>query len=318
MTNPIEYFMSAEITMSDKLLEIMYFVIGLIAIYVAIRNLNDKSNDKRYGTFAFWLLLGLMFVIGKWIPPMYTGILMVLMVLSPILKQVKAGSEPSPTVEEMTKNYKKIGFKVFIPAVSIGAFALIAALFTTISPLFGMGVGVVVGIILLMIFSKDNKPSVFLNDGRRMLDIVGPLSMLPTLLAALGAVFTTAGVGDVISGIVSNIIPEGNVAIGIIVYAVGMALFTMVMGNAFAAITVMTVGIGAPFVLAHGADPVIIGSLALTCGYCGTLCTPMAANFNIVPVAVLEMKDDYGVIKNQVVIAGIMLVVQIIMMIVLS
>lgn len=243
---------------------------------------------------------------------------MVLMVLSPILKQVKAGSEPSPTVEEMTKNYKKIGFKVFIPAVSIGAFALIAALFTTISPLFGMGVGVVVGIILLMIFSKDNKPSVFLNDGRRMLDIVGPLSMLPTLLAALGAVFTTAGVGDVISGIVSNIIPEGNVAIGIIVYAVGMALFTMVMGNAFAAITVMTVGIGAPFVLAHGADPVIIGSLALTCGYCGTLCTPMAANFNIVPVAVLEMKDDYGVIKNQVVIAGIMLVVQIIMMIVLS
>ena len=243
---------------------------------------------------------------------------MVLMVLSPILKQGKAGSAPSPTVEEMTKNYKKIGFKVFIPAVSIGAFALIAALFTTISPLFGMGVGVVVGIILLMIFSKDNKPSVFLNDGRRMLDIVGPLSMLPTLLAALGAVFTTAGVGDVISGIVSNIIPEGNVAIGIIVYAVGMALFTMVMGNAFAAITVMTVGIGAPFVLAHGADPVIIGSLALTCGYCGTLCTPMAANFNIVPVAVLEMKDDYGVIKNQVVIAGIMLVVQIIMMIVLS
>ena len=104
MTNPIEYFMSAEITMSDKLLEIMYFVIGLIAIYVAIRNLNDKSNDKRYGTFAFWFLLGLMFVIGKWIPPMYTGILMVLMVLSPILKQVKAGSEPSPSVEEMTKN----------------------------------------------------------------------------------------------------------------------------------------------------------------------------------------------------------------------
>ena len=107
MTNPIEYFMSAEITLSDKLLEIMYFVIGLIAIYVAIRNLKDKTNEKRFGTFVFWFLLGLMFVIGKWIPPMYTGILMCLMVLSPILKQVKAGAEPSPTVEEMTKNYKK-------------------------------------------------------------------------------------------------------------------------------------------------------------------------------------------------------------------
>ena len=318
MMNPMEFFMSVDVSLSDKLLEILYFVIGLIAIYVAIRNLNDKTNEKRLGTFIFWFLLGLMFVIGKWIPPMFTGILMVLMVLSPIFKQVKAGNEPSPTPEEMQKKKKKIGYKVFVPALSIGAFALFAALFTTISPIFGMGVGVIVGIILLMIFSKDNTPKVFLNDGRRMLDILVPLGMVPTCLSALVAVFTTAGVGDVISSLVTNIIPEGNVAFGIIVYAVGMALFTMVMGNAFAAITVMTVGIGAPFVLAYGADPVIIGSLALTCGYCGTLCTPMAANFNIVPVAVLEMKDDYGVIKNQVLIAAIMLVVQIIMMIVLS
>lgn len=80
----------------------------------------------------------------------------------------------------------------------------------------------------------------------------------------------------------------------------------------------MTVGIGAPFVLAYGADPVIVGSLALTCGYCGTLCTPMAANFNMVPVAVLEMKDNNGVIKNQILIAVIMLVIQTVMMIILS
>ena len=66
------------------------------------------------------------------------------------------------------------------------------------------------------------------------------------------------------------------------------------MGNAFAAITVMAVGIGAPFVLAYGADPAAIGILALTCGYCGTLCTPMAANFNIVPVAMLDMKRPHG------------------------
>ena len=148
-----------------------------------------------------------------------------------------------------------------------------------------------------------------------MMDVVGPLSMLPMLLAALGAVFTAAGVGDVISSLVSNIIPAGNVTIGIIVYAIGMAVFTMIMGNAFAAITVMTVGIGAPFVLKYGADPVVIGSLALTCGYCGT---PMAANFNMVPVAILEMKDKNGVIKKQVLVAIIMLVVQIVMMIMMS
>ena len=50
-----------------------------------------------------------------------------------------------------------------------------------------------------------------------------------------------------------------------------MMLFTMIMGNAYAAITVMTEGIGYPFELAHGANPVVIGMLALTCGFCGTL-----------------------------------------------
>ena len=122
--------------------------------------------------------------------------------------------------------------------------------------------------------------------------------------------------GDVIARIVGGVIPEGNRTVGIIVFALGMMLFTMIMGNAFAAITVMTVGIGAPFVLSLGADPAVVGILALTCGYCGTLLTPMAANFNIVPVAMLQMKDRMGVIKNQVLPALVMIVVQIIYMLV--
>lgn len=317
MRDPIEYFMSAEVTLSDKLLEVLYLVIGLLCIYTAFANLKDKKNDKNIGTFIFWLMLGLMFVLGPWIPPLYTGILMVIMVLGPIFKQVKRGSEPEPTVEETQRNYRKVGMKVFVPALCIGVFALGFALFTSISPLVGMGVGVFVAVLILMGYSRENKPCIFLHDCRRMLDIVGPLSMLPTLLAALGSVFTSAGVGDVIAQLVSNIIPSGNIVVGIIVYAVGMAIFTMIMGNAFAAITVMTVGIGAPFVLSLGADPVVVGSLALTCGYCGTLCTPMAANFNMVPVAVLEMKDSNGVIKKQVLIGVIMLVLQIIYMIVM-
>ena len=182
----------------------------------------------------------------------------------------------------------------------------------------GVALGVLVAIILLMIMNRDNKPSTFLNDSERMLSTVGPLSMLPMLLACLGSVFTAAGVGDVISDLVSHIIPEGNVNAGIVVYAIGMMLFTMIMGNAYAAITVMTVGIGYPFVLAHGANPVVIGMLALTCGFCGTLCTPMAANFNTVPVALLDMKKPMGVIKNQVPVAIIMMVVQIVMMILLK
>jgi uncharacterized membrane protein len=43
--------------------------------------------------------------------------------------------------------------------------------------------------------------------------------------------------------------------------------------------------------------------------------TPMAANFNIVPVAILEMDDEYGVIKKQIVPALIMLAFQIVFMV---
>ena len=127
-------------------------------------------------------------------------------------------------------------------------------------------------------------------------------------------------VSAVATALVGGIIPKGNVTIGIIVFGVGMMLFMMIMGNAFAAITVMTVGIGGPFVLAYGANPVVIpaaiGILALPCGYCGTLCTPMAANFNIVPVAMLDMKDRMGVIKKQVLPAMVMIVVQIVYMLI--
>jgi len=162
---------------------------------------------------------------------------------------------------------------------------------------------------------KQNTMKVYLEDTRRMLDIVGKLIVLLTLLAILGSVFIATGIGTVISDIVGAIIPQGNMVVGIVVYCVGMALFTVIMGNAFAAITVMTVGIGVPFAMPLGADPVIVGSLALTCGYCGTLMTPMAANFNIVPVAILEMDDEYGIIKKQIVPALIMLAFQIVLMI---
>lgn len=311
----VTFFASADVTLSNKLLEVVYILIGIVCIYTGVLNARDQSNEKRPGSAAFWCILGVLLVLGKWIPDYVAGALLVAMCIPPIIKQVDKGKGGAPTVDEMEGNFNKIGMKIFAPSLAIGVFALIFALFTKISSLVGLTFGVVVGGILLMAFSRDNNPRVFLSDCRRMLDTVGPLSMLPTLLAGLGAVFTAAGVGDVISQIVSGIIPDGNVIVGIIVYAIGMAVFTMIMGNAYGAITVMTVGIGAPFVLSFGADPTIVGALALTCGFCGTLMTPMAANFNIVPVAILDMKDEYGVIKKQVPIALIMLVVQICYMI---
>ncbi|OLS02782.1 DUF979 domain-containing protein [Tissierella creatinophila] len=312
------FFTDPEILIGAKLLEVLYMIIGLVTIYTGVKNGMDEKNPSRTGTAIFWCSLGIVLAFGRLIPPIINGIIIIIMTIPSILNKVKVGKQNAPTQEEMEKSYDKIGMKIFIPALAIGVFAIIFALFTDMGALVGVGAGVFASIVILMIFSPNNKPGVFLRDSERLLSTVGPLSMLPMLLASLGAIFTAAGVGEVIASLVGNIIPQGNVNIGIIVYALGMMLFSMIMGNAFAAITVMTVGIGAPFVLAYGANPVVIGMVGLTAGYCGTLCTPMAANFNIVPVAMLEMKDRMGVIKNQIVPAGIIMIFQIVYMILLK
>ena len=300
-------------------LNVVWIIIGLITIYAGIKNLLDKENPSRVGTAVFWCSFGVVCGFGTWLPAKVSGALVLIMCLPPIFKKVKIGKVDNPTKEHTEQQFKKIGMKIFIPAFSVAVCSLFFALFSNMSSMVAITLGVVVAMILLIAYdSKQNKPVVFLKDSERFLGITGPLSMLPQLLGCLGGVFTAAGVGDVVAQLVEKIVPKGNVNIGIIVYAIGMVLFTMIMGNAFAAITVMTVGIGAPFVLAYGANPVVIGMLALTCGYCGTLLTPMAANFNILPVAILNMKDRWGAIKNQVLVAIIMLVFQICYMIVLK
>lgn len=312
----MSFFTSPEILLGDKLLEVLYIIMGLVLIYTGFRNINDKRNPHRYGSAFFWIILGVVIAGGRWIPALVNGILIFAMTIPAIAQKVSKGESRLPSKQYMEKMSDKLGMKIFIPALSIGVLAILFALFTKLGALVGVGVGVFVAMLILMFFSRDNRPTTFLDDAADMLGTVGPLSMLPMLLASLGAVFTSAGVGTVISNAVGTIVPEGNVDVGIIIYALGMVIFTIIMGNAFAAITVMTVGIGAPFVFSQGANPALIGMVALTCGFCGTLLTPMAANFNIVPVAMLEMKDKYGVIKNQLFVAIFMLVFQIVYMIV--
>ena len=313
----LAFFMDPSLDIWTKLLEVVYIIIGLITIYAGIKNLLDKENPARIGTAVFWCSFGIVCALGKWLPSKVSGLLVIIMIIPAIFKRVKPGKINAPKKEYTEKQFEKIGYKLFIPALCMGFMSIIFALLN-ISSLVGITVGVFVSMFLLFLYSKDNKPKVFLDDSERFLSAMGPLCMLPQLLGALGGIFTQAGVGDVIAGLVQKIVPEGNVNIGIIVFAIGMALFTMIMGNAFAAITVMTVGIGAPCVLAYGADPVVVGMIALTCGFCGTLLTPMAANFNIVPVVILDMKKRFGVIKNQVLVAFAMLLIQIIYMILLK
>ncbi|MCL2425677.1 MAG: DUF979 domain-containing protein [Oscillospiraceae bacterium] len=322
--SPFAWFGNPDINLGLKLLEIVFIIMGLICIYAAVKNAKDKENAASIGTAVFWGALGIVLATGRYLPPLINGLLIFTMAVPAVFRKVKIGKTNAPSSEQTKKQSDKIGMKIFLPAFSMGIFAILFALLfsnesalPTLSQaaLVGVSVGVIVAIVMLIVYDRKNTPDIFMKDSERFLSMIGPLCMLPMLLASLGAIFTAAGVGDVIATMVGGIIPYGNVPVGIIVYALGMVIFTMIMGNAFAAITVMTVGIGFPFVLAHGANPVVIGMLALTSGYCGTLMTPMAANFNIVPVAMLDMKSNYGVIKQQIYIALPVLLFQIVFMI---
>jgi uncharacterized membrane protein len=151
-----------------------------------------------------------------------------------------------------------------------------------------------------------------LHEGHRVLDALGWAALLPMLLATLGSVFAATGVGDAIAALVAPVIPTDSRIACLAAFALGMVLFTAIMGNAFAAFPVLMAGIGLPLLVQrHGAHPAVLGSIGMLTGYCGTLLTPMAANFNIVPVVLLELPDQYAVIRQQLPTAIGLLVVNV-------
>ena len=298
---------------SNMLLEIFYIIIGIMMLNTAVLTLRDKNHKAKIGTSLFWALLGIIFIFGPYIPSVVVGGILVVIAVLTLTKQVKPGTVKALDEKFGEEQAKKLGLKVFVPSLVIALAALGIAQFTAISGTAAIGVAAVIAAIVTFVITKA-KPRVLVEESDRMLQSVGAVSILPQLLAALGALFTAAGVGDVISSGISGILPQGNIFIGVTAYCVGMALFTMIMGNAFAAFSVITVGIGIPFVFAQGANVAIAGALALTAGYCGTLLTPMAANFNIMPAALLEIEDKNAIIKQQAPVALILLVIHILLM----
>lgn len=302
---------------SNMLLEIFYIIIGIMMLNTAVLTLRDKNHKAKIGTSLFWALLGIIFIFGPYIPSVVVGGILVVIAVLTLTKQVKPGTVKALDEKFGEEQAKKLGLKVFVPSLVIALAALGIAQFTAISGTAAIGVAAVIAAIVTFVITKA-KPRVLVEESDRMLQSVGAVSILPQLLAALGALFTAAGVGDVISSGISGILPQGNIFIGVTAYCIGMALFTMIMGNAFAAFSVITVGIGIPFVFAQGANVAIAGALALTAGYCGTLLTPMAANFNIMPAALLEIEDKNAIIKQQAPVALILLAIHILLMYLLA
>lgn len=299
--------------LSNTLLEIFYIMIGLYMATTMVFTLKDKNHKTRIGTALFWGIVSAIFIFGKLLPPAVVGTLIIVIAILSALKQINIGTLKQLDTTFAQLKADKLGLKIFIPSLAIAFVAMAIAQFTKLSGTVAIGIAAVVALLLTFVFTKA-KPIEYIEDSNRMFQSVGVFAILPQLLASLGALFTAAGVGDVISNIISGVIPDGNRLAGVIAYCVGMALFTAIMGNGFAAFSVITVGIGVPFVFAQGGDPIVCSALALTSGFCGTLLTPMAANFNMLPAVLLEMKDKNLVIKAQAPFAIALLTIHILLM----
>ena len=285
--------------MKAILLEGIYILAGLVALMTAMYALKDSDNPSSKGTALFWGLLVIVFIAGKYLPAQAIGGVLIFMGGLTAMKKVSFGSQSNAPERDREERSKQYGNSLFIPALTIGIVAFIFGSFIkSLGGLVGLGVGALLATILALGITKTESKYVGY-DGSRLLQQIGSASILPQLLAALGSLFAAAGVGEVIASGIGSVMIEGNILMAVIAYCLGMAIFTMIMGNAFAAFAVITAGIGMPFVFSQGANPAVAGILALTAGYCGTLMTPMAANFNIVPAAVLETKNKNRVILSQ-------------------
>lgn len=307
-----------EWTFSTVVAEIFYCVIGLIFILTGIKALRDSALGSRFLTAGFWFILAFTFIAGPYLPKYVTGVCVILMAVLTALGKVRPIKSDVPSPETTRAHADRMGYKVFIPALALALTAVLVATFwTSLGANNAIGVSALVALFIAFALFKC-KPSYAVSDGTRLMDNVGPVGILPQVLAALGSLFTAAGVGDVIASGVEKVIPDGSRLIAVAVYCVAMALFTIIMGNGFAAFSVITVGVGIPFLIMHGANPVVVGAMGLTAGYCGTLLTPMAANFNIMPAALLETKDKYSIIKAQAPVALTMLAIHIVLMYLLA
>lgn len=300
-------------TFWDNVLEFFYVLIGLQLGYTAYKAFTDQTNQKRIGTGLFWLDLGLLFALGKVLPTVVSGVLVVFLGIVTIINQFEVGKFANFSMDALVANAKRYRNWVFFPVLCLAIVSMLLAKFIPDSSKVAIGFAAVIGTVFAwLIFRGSFKATMAESD--RMIQSMGTSGVLPQLLAALGVIFSISGVGTVIADAIGGVVPEGSRFFGVVAYVLGMVLFTAIMGNAFAAFTVITAGIGIPFVIAQGANPAIAGALAMTAGYCGTLLTPMAANFNALPASLMEMKNPYGVIKEQAPMATLMIVVHIVLM----
>ncbi len=286
----------------------LYTLAGLVFGSWAVATLLDRQHTKRLLGACFWGLLAVEFLAGDALGDTGNGLLLLLLVALALLGAPGKGQAATTTIAERLASVSRHGNRLFLPALIMPGVALAGTFIFPLLPglvdpkqvtLISLGLGALIATSVLMLWLRP--PLVApMQEGRRLAEGVGWAMILPQLLASLGALFTVAGVGEIVGALAPMAIPEGSRLAAVLAFTAGMAIFTIMMGNAFAAFPVMMGGIGLPvLVLGLGGDPVVVGAVGMLAGFCGTLLSPMAANFNIVPAAPLNLPDRYAVIRAQ-------------------
>ncbi len=316
-------------------IHVAYAVAGALFALWALLSLFDRENRKRIFNFLFWGLVAVSFIAGDMIGDLGNGVLVLALAAIAGFVGLGIGKPGTTTPQERQARSDQRGDRLFVVALIVPAvtfvlsIALLAPTFFHAPPLtlFGqpflgaetnlrtvvaLAIGIVIALAIAMLWLRPAPLTPF-QEGRRLVDSIGWAAVLPQALAALGAVFVAGGVGKAVSDLTSSWIPQDNALAVVAIYTCGMALFTIVMGNAFAAFPIMTAAIGMPLIVGrlHG-DPVIMAALGMLSGYSGTLMTPMAANFNVVPAVLLDLSDRNailnGVIRAQIPTGFLMLI----------
>jgi len=314
-------------------LEQLYWLVAAFLFASAVFNL----RERRWSMAAFWTLLAIPFVGGDAIlsaaqsgtnlPAQLMGAGVIGLGILASRSPLRIASDSRETMASREKLAQRLGNRLFLPALAIPALTLLMffggrhlswhgqpLLDPKALTLTSLGLACVLALIAAFYVTRA-QPLQAVAEGRRLLDALGWAVLLPMVLATLGGVFATTGVGSAIAALTAAVIPIDSRIACLLAFALGMVLFTVVMGNAFAAFPVMMAGVGLPLlILKHGADPAILGAIGMLTGYCGTLLTPMAANFNIVPAVLLELRDPYGVIRAQLGTALALMVVNVALM----
>ena len=236
----------------------LYWLAGVVLLIVAVMSFRDRANPRRITTGLFWALYGVVFLVGDWTYSLLgdvlgegsnekrmlhiiVGVVVVVMALIAGFGGVRLGSYHQRTPQQREESAKRLGNRLFIPALAIPVVTVVGVLLfnnipalqtavfgsgnhATLITLFSMTLGCLLGLVIAvkMTHEKALQP---IQEARRLLDSIGWAFILPQILA--------------------------------------------------------------------------------------TLMTPMAANFNIVPAALLELPDKNAVIKAQVPTGVLLLLVNV-------